>query len=85
MEPFEPKRFFYGQSTKGNWNISWLTHNCEFVRLNPDNPKEPPMCNFTQQRCTLCIWGRVPLTYRKARMMRFFGGYIKKRGESNGK
>lgn len=61
---------------------------CEFARVNPENPKEPPMCNFTGQRCTLCIMGDKS-TYNKAKMSQFVPQTIKairlRKGYDNGK
>ena len=41
---------------------------CEFQSFNPDKPKEPPMCDFTEQRCTFCIMSDAD-TYQKAKMV----------------
>ncbi len=43
---------------------------CEFARVNPENEHEPPMCSFTEERCTLCIQGN-KFTYNKAKMVQF--------------
>lgn len=30
---------------------------CEYQIFNPENFKEPPMCDYTKQRCTFCVVG----------------------------
>jgi len=49
---------------------------CEFARVNPENIHEPPMCDFTKKRCTLCIMGDKN-TYNKAKMAQFLPPLIK--------
>ena len=39
---------------------------CEYLRLNPDNDKAPPMCAVNNQLCTLCVLGN-GYTYKKAK------------------
>lgn len=38
---------------------------CEFMSSNPDKPKEAPMCDFTEQRCTFCVFSDAD-NYHKA-------------------
>lgn len=38
---------------------------CEFMSCNPDKPKEPPMCDFTEQRCIFCVFSDAG-NYQKA-------------------
>lgn len=49
---------------------------CEFARGNPENIKEPPMCDFTKKRCTLCIIGNKD-NYNKAKMVQVLPPLIK--------
>ena len=61
---------------------------CEFARANPENIHEPPMCDFTQKLCTLCVLGSKD-TYNKAEMAQFVPQTIKnirlRKGYDNGK